>query len=110
MQRSTWCFVSCAPNGTLWGVEEITLAPGTPAKQTAEVTRTFLDQGVLGAVVIVLFFAVYKLWQKNNESQEKCVELAMQATKAVDAVTSSLDRNTDSLERLARDQDREESP
>jgi hypothetical protein len=71
--------------------------------QTSDVTKIFLGQGVLGALVLVLFFAIWKLWQKNNESQEKRVELAMKVTETVDVVTSSLERNTDAIERLERD-------
>ncbi len=78
-------------------------------KQGPAVTQTFLDQGVLGAIVLVLFFAIWKLWQQNNKSQEKCVELALRVTEAVDTVTSSLERNTDALERrLERDREGEQ--
>lgn len=70
--------------------------------QTSDVTKIFLSQGVLGALVLVLFFAIWKLWQKNNESQEKRVDLALKVTETVDVVTSSLERNTEAIERLER--------
>ncbi len=74
-----------------------------PEKKASDgVTQVFLDQGVLGAVVIVLLFAVYKLWQKNNELHEKCVSLAMQVTEVAETVTSSLERNTDAIKRFER--------
>lgn len=67
------------------------------------ITQAFLDQGVLGVVVLILLFVVYKLWQKNNELHEKCVTLAMGVTEVANTVASSLDRNTDAIERLERD-------
>lgn len=77
------------------------------ATPEAGVTRTFLDQGVLGAVVLVLCFAIYKLWQKTNELQERCVTLALKSTEAVEVVTASLERNTDAIERLERIRERD---
>lgn len=79
-------------------------------KQASSTTQLFLDQGILGAVVLVLFFAIWKLWQQNNRSQEKCVELALQVAEVANTLTSSLDRNTDAIERLERDRDRREAP
>lgn len=74
-------------------------------QQASAITRIFIDQGILGAIVIVLLFAIWKLWQQNNKSQEKCIELALKVTEAVDAITSSLERNTDAIERLERDRE-----
>ena len=77
-------------------------------QQASATARVFLDQGVLGAVVLVLFFAIWKLWQQNNKSQERCVELALKVTETIDAVTSSLERNTDAIERIEQEREREE--
>lgn len=66
------------------------------------ISQIFLDQGVLGAVVLVLLFVVYKLWQKNNELHEKCLTISLQVTEVANTVASSLERNTDAIERLVR--------
>jgi predicted negative regulator of RcsB-dependent stress response len=77
-------------------------------QQASATARVFLDQGILGAIVLVLFFAIWKLWQQNNKSQERCVELALKVTETIDAVTSSLERNTDAIERIEQEREREE--
>lgn len=59
----------------------------------------FLSQGVLGALVVVLLYAVYRQNKHLHEIQEKRVELAMKVTSAADATVETLDRNTEALER-----------
>jgi hypothetical protein len=66
------------------------------------VTKGFLEQGVLGLIIVALGFAVVFLYRKVNEIQEKRIAEAREAVKAVEQNTNTLDTLTDVLRAQGR--------
>lgn len=67
------------------------------------VVEGFLRQGVLGLIIIALGFAVWRLWGKYDEIQEKRITEARDGIKAIEQNTNTLETMTEVLrERAAR--------
>ena len=62
-----------------------------------KVLEGFLNQGVLGLVVVGLGFAVWRLWSKYDEIQEKRIAESRDAIKAIEQNTNTLDTMTEVL-------------
>lgn len=68
-----------------------------------KVIAGFLEQGVLGIVIIGLGYAVVKLWTKYDEVQEKRIAESRDAIKAIEQNSNTLETMTEVLrERAAR--------
>ena len=63
------------------------------------VIQGFLDQGVLGLVIIGLGFIAWRLWSKYDEMQEKRIAESRESIKAIEQNTNTLD----TLAELLRD-------
>ena len=63
------------------------------------VIQGFLDQGVLGLVIIGLGFIAWRLWSKYYEIQEKRIAESRESIKAIEQNTNTLD----TLAELLRD-------
>ena len=63
------------------------------------VIQGFLDQGVLGLVIIGLGFIAWRLWSKYDEIQEKRIAESRESIKAIEQNTNTLD----TLAELLRD-------
>lgn len=61
------------------------------------VIKGFLDQGVLGLVIIALGFAVWRLWSKYDEIQEKRIAESREAIKSIETSTNTLETLTEVL-------------
>lgn len=62
-----------------------------------KVVQGFLDQGVLGLVIIGLAFAVVALAKAYNTIQEKRIAESREAIKAIEQNTNTLDTMTEVL-------------
>jgi hypothetical protein len=62
-----------------------------------KVIQGFLDQGVLGLVIIALGFAVWRLWSKYDDIQEKRIAEAREGIKAIENSTNTLETMTEVL-------------
>lgn len=68
-----------------------------------KVIAGFVEQGVLGIVILGLGFAVIKLWTKYDEIQEKRIAESRDAIKAIEQNSNTLETMTEVLrERAAR--------
>lgn len=63
------------------------------------VVKGFLDQGVLGLVIIALGTISWRLWSKYDEIQEKRIAESRESIKAIEQNTNSMD----TLAELLRD-------
>lgn len=61
------------------------------------VINGFLNQGVLGLVVVALGFAVWLLWRQVNDIQEKRIAEMREGVKAVEQNTNTLETLTEVL-------------
>lgn len=61
------------------------------------VIKGFLDQGVLGLIIVALGFAVWKLYSKYDEVQEKRIAESRESVKAVEQNTNTLETMTEVL-------------
>lgn len=62
-----------------------------------KVIQGFLDQGVLGLVIVALGFAVWRLWLKYDDIQEKRIAEAREGIKAIEQSTNTLETLTEVL-------------
>ncbi len=63
------------------------------------IVKGFLDQGVLGLVIVGLGFIAWRLWSKYDEIQEKRIAESRESIKAIEQNTNTLD----TLAELLRD-------
>lgn len=61
------------------------------------VVKGFLDQGVLGLVIVGLGFAVVYLFNKYTDIQEKRIAESRESIKAIEQNTTTLDTMTQVL-------------
>lgn len=61
------------------------------------VIKGFLDQGVLGLVIIGLGFAVVYLFNKYSDIQEKRIAESRESIKAIEQSTNTLETLTEVL-------------
>lgn len=61
------------------------------------VTTGFLEQGVLGLVIVSLGFAVVLLYRKVNEIYEKRIAESRESIKAIEQNTNTLETMTEVL-------------
>lgn len=66
------------------------------------VINGFLQQGVLGLVVVGLGFAVWILYNKINDIQEKRIAETRESVKAIEQSTNTLDTLTEVLRAQGR--------
>lgn len=59
--------------------------------------KGFLEHGVLGLVIVVLLYAIGKLWSKYDDVQEKRIVESREAIKAIEANTNTLETMTEVL-------------
>lgn len=56
-----------------------------------KIADALLANGISGIAIIILLYAVYKLWLKYDEVQEKRIAESREATKAIEQNTNTLD-------------------
>lgn len=69
-----------------------------------KVIQGFLDQGVLGLVIVALGFLVWKLWNKYDDIQEKRIAESREAIKAIESNTNTLETMTEVLRERSKPQ------
>ena len=62
-----------------------------------KVIQGFLDQGVLGLIIVALGFAVWRLWAKYDDIQEKRIAESRESIKAIETSTNTLETLTEVL-------------
>ena len=62
-----------------------------------KVIQGFLDQGVLGLIIIGMGFVLWRLWSKYDEVQEKRIAESREGIKAIEQNTNSMDTLTEVL-------------
>ncbi len=67
-----------------------------------KVVQGFLDQGVLGLLIISMGFVIWRLWSKYDEVQEKRIAEARESVKAVEQNTNTLETMTEVLRERAK--------
>ncbi len=55
------------------------------------IIQGFLDQGILGLVIVGLGFIAWRLWSKYDEIQEKRIAESRESIKAIEQNTNTLD-------------------
>lgn len=68
------------------------------------VVKGFLDQGVLGLVIIGLGFALIYVFKLYNEVQEKRIAESREGVKAIEQNTNTLDTMTEVLRERGKGQ------
>jgi hypothetical protein len=68
------------------------------------VVKGFLDQGVLGLVILGLGFAVVYLFGKYSDIQEKRIAESRESIKAIEQNTNTLDTMTEVLRERGKGQ------
>lgn len=56
-----------------------------------ELTTTFLDQGILGAIIVVLGLAVVALYRQNQALQQEARDTLREVIPAIAALDKALD-------------------
>jgi hypothetical protein len=64
---------------------------------TERTVEVFLQSGVLGAVVVVLLWAVWKLFSLYTAAQEKRIAEALEWKQSIDANTLAIKDLTDAI-------------
>lgn len=62
-----------------------------------EVTKGFLEQGILGLIIVALGFAVVMLYRKVNDIYEKRIAESRESIKAIEQNTNTLETMTEVL-------------
>jgi len=62
-----------------------------------QIVTILLAQGLNGVIIVTLGFAVYKLYNRNQELHETLRELGQETVKSNEAMTAALNRLTDSV-------------
>jgi len=57
----------------------------------------FLEQGLLGLIILALGYVCFKLWSKYDEIQEKRIAESRESIKAIEQSTNTLDTLTEVL-------------
>lgn len=60
-------------------------------------TKGFLEQGLLGLIILALGFICYRLWSKYDEIQEKRIAESRESIKAIEQNTNTLETMTEVL-------------
>ena len=63
-----------------------------------DVVKGFLDQGLLGLIIIAQGFVIVRLWTRYDAIQEKRIDEARTSITSIEQNTSSLDTLTKVLE------------
>ena len=66
---------------------------------TESISNILLGLGLPGAIIIVLGFAVYKLYSRNQELHSTLYEVGKESVKANEAAAAALNRLSDLLVR-----------
>ena len=66
---------------------------------TESISNMLLGLGLPGAIIIVLGFAVYKLYSRNQELHSTLYEVGKESVKANEATAAALNRLSDLLVR-----------
>jgi len=69
---------------------------------TDQVFEVLLDNGLSGVAIIILLYAVWKLWTKYDEIQEKRIAENRDAIKAIEQNTNTLETITEVLRDRAK--------
>lgn len=62
-----------------------------------EVTKSLLEYGLSGIVIVALIYAVIKLWTKYDDIQEKRIAESREVIKAIETNTNTLETMTEVL-------------